>query len=253
MTTLLKGKTALVTGASRGIGRALAVGLAQHGANVAIADLADERAALAETAKLIEAEGRQACAHALDVTDASAIERVVAAIEAATGGIDILVNNAGILEPCNLQDLTEAAWHRHFDVNAKGVWMMSREVLKYMRARLAGRIVNVASLSGRQGDPTQGAYAASKSAVMSLTRVFAMEAGDAGIIVNSVCPGVIVTEMGRENLGSAEEERYWTEMAALKRLGEPEDVVGPVVFFASDLSGYVTGQALNVCGGMYYH
>ncbi|MEQ9422081.1 MAG: SDR family NAD(P)-dependent oxidoreductase [Rhodospirillaceae bacterium] len=255
MTTILQGKTALITGASRGIGRALAIGLARHGANVAVVDLTSQIAALEQTARLIEAEGRQAYTHVLDVTEPTAIADVVRAIETETGGVDILVNNAGILTPRRLEELSEAEWHQHFDVNAKGVWMMCREVLKYMRPRKQGRIVNIASLAGRQGDPTQGAYAASKSAVMSLTRVFAMEAGSDGIIVNSICPGIILTDMGYKNFGedALGEERHWAEMTALKRLGDPDDVVGPVVFFASELSGYVTGQALNVCGGMYYH
>jgi 3-oxoacyl-[acyl-carrier protein] reductase len=249
----LTGKTALVTGASQGIGAALAVGFAQHGADVVICDLAMQADAMAKVKSEIEALGRKCWTHALNVTDKSAIEEVVAMATKAAGGIDILVNNAGILKPSTLEELSEDDWDAHFNVNGKGVLLMTNAVLPQMRKRKAGRIINIASIAGRQGVPTQGHYAATKSTAITLTRVYAQEVGMDNITVNAICPGIILTEMGRKNLGSAEAIQHWQDVAALKRLGDPTDVVGPAVFFASDLSGFVTGQALNVCGGIYFH
>jgi 3-oxoacyl-[acyl-carrier protein] reductase len=249
----LDGKTALVTGASRGIGAALAVGLARHGADLVICDLPREQGAMDKVKAQVEAQGRRAWVMPLDVTDKSAIEQVVAQVTEAAGTIDILVNNAGILKPSTLENLSEADWDAHFDVNAKGILLMTNAVLPQMRTRKAGRIINIASIAGRQGVPTQGHYAATKATAITLTRVYAQEVGADGITVNAICPGIILTEMGRNNLGSEDAVRHWTEVAALKRLGDPDDIVGPTVFFASDLSAFVTGQALNVDGGIYFH
>ncbi|ABA78529.1 SDR family oxidoreductase [Rhodobacter sphaeroides] len=246
-------KTAVVTGAARGIGRALAVGLAEAGYDVAVTDLAAQADGLAETRALIEAAGRRAFVETVDVSDRAAVVAAMARIEDAAGGIDVLVNNAGILKPARLEDLSEADWDAHMDVNVKGVLSCCQAVLPGMRARKAGRIVNIASIAGRQGVPTQGHYAATKAAVITLTRVLAQEAGMDGITVNAICPGIILTEMGKNNLGSDEAIRHWEEVAALKRLGAPEDIVGPVLFFAGEQSAFVTGQALNVCGGIYFH
>lgn len=246
-------KTAVVTGAARGIGRALAVGLAEAGYDVAVTDLAAQADGLAETRALIEAAGRRAFVETVDVSDRAAVFAAMVRIEEAAGGIDVLVNNAGILKPARLEDLSEADWDAHMDVNVKGVLSCCQAVLPGMRARKAGRIVNIASIAGRQGVPTQGHYAATKAAVITLTRVLAQEAGMDGITVNAICPGIILTEMGKNNLGSDEAIRHWEEVAALKRLGAPEDIVGPVLFFAGEQSAFVTGQALNVCGGIYFH
>jgi len=248
-----KGKTALVTGASRGIGRALAKGLAEAGFDVAVTDLPSQAADLAVTKAEIEAAGRKAYVYTMDVSKKHEIEATAQALLEAAGSIDVLVNNAGILKPSLLQDLDEASWDAHFDINAKGVLMMCQAVLPHMRARRSGRVINIASIAGRQGVPTQGHYAATKSVVITLTRVLAQEVGMDGVTVNAICPGIILTEMGKNNLGSEAAIRHWEDVAALKRLGAPEDVVGPVLFFASDLSAFVTGQSLNVDGGIYYH
>ncbi|RUU57143.1 SDR family NAD(P)-dependent oxidoreductase [Mesorhizobium sp. M2C.T.Ca.TU.002.02.1.1] len=248
-----KGKTALVTGASRGIGRALAKGLAEAGFDVAITDLPSQAAELDVTKSEIEAAGRKAYVYTMDVSKKKDIEATAQALLKAAGSIDVLVNNAGILKPSLLQDLDEANWDAHFDVNAKGVLMMCQAVLPHMRARKSGRVINIASIAGRQGVPTQGHYAATKAVVITLTRVLAQEVGMDGVTVNAICPGIILTEMGKNNLGSEAAIRHWEDVAALKRLGAPEDIIGPVLFFASDLSAFVTGQALNVDGGIYYH
>ncbi|WP_440981503.1 SDR family NAD(P)-dependent oxidoreductase [Shinella sumterensis] len=247
------GSVAVVTGASRGIGRAIAVGLAEFGYDVAILDLGAQRKALDETGAEIRAAGRKAFIYELDVTSKPEIETTVAAILSEAGGIDVLVNNAGILKPSTLEDLSEKDWDAHFDVNAKGVLLMCQAVLPHMRSNKSGRIINIASIAGRQGVATQGHYAATKSTVITLTRVLAQEVGMDGITVNAICPGIILTEMGKNNLGSDEAVRHWETVASLKRLGYPEDIIGPVRFFASNQSDFVTGQSLNVCGGIYFH
>lgn len=250
---ILKGKTALITGASRGIGAALAVGLAENGADVVVTDMETQTTDLNKTEAAVNAIGRKCLNRTLDVTKKQQAEEVIAEATDRLGQIDILVNNAGILKPTTLENLDEKTWDAHFDVNAKGVLLMTNAVLPQMRARRSGRIINIASIAGRQGVVTQGHYAATKATAITLTRVYSQEVGADGITVNAICPGIILTEMGKNNLGSQEAIDHWSNVAALKRLGDPEDVVGPAVFFASDLSAFVTGQALNVCGGIYFH
>ena len=247
------GRVVLVTGASRGIGKAIAVGMAKLGYDVALTDIAREETALETVRVEVAGLGRRAFARTADVSSKAAVADLVAAVLGEAGRIDVLVNNAGILAPALLQDLSEQSWDAHFDVNTKGVWMMCQAVLPQMRERRSGRVRNLASIAGRQGVPTQGHYAATKAAVITLTRVFAQEVGADGVTVNAVCPGIILTEMGKNNLGSEEAIRHWEGVTALKRLGQPEDVVGPVYFFASEHADFVTGQALNVDGGIYYH
>lgn len=246
------GRVALVTGAGRGIGRAVAVGLASVGYDVAATDLESQMDGLAETCAEIESQGQKAYSYAMDVSQKLSVDSAVNALLQTAGRIDVLVNNAGILKPSLLQDLDEKTWDAHFNVNAKGVLLVCQAVLPHMRARKSGRVVNIASIAGRQGVPTQGHYAATKAAVIALTCVLAQEVGMDGITVNAICPGIILTEMGRNNLGSDEAVKHWEDVAALKRLGVPEDLIGPVNFFASEQSAFVTGQALNVCGGIYF-
>lgn len=247
------GKVALVTGAARGIGRSLARGFAEAGYDVAITDLPSQDEGLRATLAEVEATGRRGWLHHMNVAAKAEVDATVAAVLAEAGGLDVLVNNAGILKPSTLEALDEATWDAHFDVNAKGVLLCCQAVLPHMRSRKAGRIVNIASIAGRQGVPTQGHYAATKATVITLTRVLAQEVGADGITVNAICPGIILTEMGKNNLGSEAAIRHWAEVAALKRLGEPDDLIGPAVFFASDAAKFVTGQALNVDGGIYFH
>ncbi len=253
MTTKPVGSVAMVTGASRGIGRALAVGLAEFGYDVAVLDLPSMQAELDETARQVQAQGRKAYAMTMDVTSSADIERCVDDTISKASGIDVLVNNAGILKPSLLENLSDDDWDKHMDVNGKGVFMMCKAVIPHMRGKKSGRIINIASIAGRQGVATQGHYAATKSTVITLTRVFAQELGMDGITVNAICPGIILTEMGKNNLGSDDAIHHWETVAALKRLGDPEDIVGPACFFASNLSDFVTGQALNVDGGIYFH
>ncbi len=250
---ILSGKTVMITGASRGIGAALAKGMAQAGADIVLTDLEREMEPMQRVAKAVAGYGRQALALPIDVTDKTDVEAVVAEATRKQGSIDVLVNNAGVLSLSRLDDLDEKTWDLHFDVNAKGILLCTNAVLPQMKARQSGRIVNIASLAGRQGIPQQGHYAATKATAITLTRVYAQELGNDGIYVNALCPGIIMTEMGQNNLQKQEDRDYWAGATALRRLGEPADIVGPAVFLSSDLSGFVTGQALNVCGGLYFH
>ncbi len=250
---ILKGKTVMITGASRGIGAALAEGMAAAGADIVLTDLEREADAMTVVANKVEATGQRAVCIPIDVTNKARVEAVMEEATAAMGQIDVLVNNAGVLALSRLDELDEKTWDLHFDVNAKGIMLCTNAVLPQMKERGAGRIVNIASLAGRQGIEQQGHYAATKATAITLTRVYAQELGREGIYVNALCPGIIMTEMGQNNLQKQEDREYWAGATALRRLGEPEDIVGPAVFLSSDLSGFVTGQAINVCGGLYFH
>lgn len=244
------GHVALVTGASRGIGRAIALGLARAGFHVVLNDVASQQSALQDVRQEITALGRACWTFTADVSRRAEVEAMVQAAIAAAGHIDALVNNAGILIPNVVEALKEDQWDAVMDVNAKGTFLVTQALLAHMRGRRYGRIVNIASIGGKHGAPAQAHYSASKAAVMGFTRVLAQEVGPDGITANCVCPGIIVTEMGRTNLGDQTSIDRWVGMTALRRLGQPEDVAGPVCFLASDAAAFVTGQTLNVCGGI---
>ncbi len=243
-------RAALVTGASRGIGRAIALGLAREGFDVVVNDVGRQRAALEAVAGEIAATGRRAVALCADVSDRAGVAAMVGEAVAWSGRIDAVINNAGILIPGAVEALAEEHWDAVMDVNAKGTFLVVQALLPHMRARGYGRIVNIASIGGRHGAPEQAHYSASKAAVMGFTRVLAQEVGPFGITANCVCPGIIVTEMGRTNLEDPAVAGRWIASTALRRLGQPEDVVGPACFLASDAAAFVTGQSLNVCGGI---
>jgi 3-oxoacyl-[acyl-carrier protein] reductase len=245
--------TVLVTGASRGIGRAIAVGLAQRDFDVAINDIPAEAAAIEEVARAVEAAGQRSLRVPADITVRSEVQEMVSTVLREWQDLDVLVNNAGVLSTATLEELPEPEWERIFDVNAKGTFLVSQAVIPHMKERRRGRIIHIASIGGKQGAPGQAHYCSSKAAIIELTRVMAMELGEHGILVNAVCPGIILTEMGRNNLKSQEAIDKWTNATALRRLGDPEDVIGPVAFFASEDSSYITGQSLNVCGGIIFY
>ncbi|MCO5071631.1 MAG: SDR family oxidoreductase [Rhizobiaceae bacterium] len=245
-------RTAIVTGASRGIGRAIAVGLANRGYDLALNDIDRQKDDLNDAAEEVRGLGRKCVTILADVSDASDCKRAVAEAISGLGHIDVLVNNAGILKLSTIDEMTPELWDQTFAVNTRGVFQMTQAVVTHMKERRYGRIVNLASLAARTGGPGQSHYAASKSAVVGFTRVSSMEFGGFGITVNAVCPGIIMTEMGRNNLREPERVAYFEKITDLHRLGQPEDVVGPVAFFASDDSAFVTGQALNVDGGIFY-
>ncbi|MGC8524602.1 MAG: SDR family NAD(P)-dependent oxidoreductase [Acidibrevibacterium sp.] len=243
-------RIALVTGASRGIGRAIALALAAAGFDLALNDIARQRAALDQVCAEATARGGKALAMLADVSHRDEVETMVADILAAFGRVDALINNAGILIPSPVVSLAESDWDAVMDVNAKGTFLVTQAVLPSMRARKYGRIVNIASIGGKHGAPAQAHYSASKAAVMGFTRVLAQEVGADGITANCLCPGIIATDMGRTNLDDPETRAQWIRITALRRLGQPEDVAGPAVFLASDAAAFITGQTLNVCGGI---
>ena len=246
-------KTVLVTGASKGIGRSIALGMANRGYDVVINDIASEQAKLDTLAAEIQGKGQRALPIVADVSNKQQVDAMIKKTLDEWGVLDVLVNNAGILTVSMVDELTEDAWDRVFEVNAKGVFLVTQAVISHMKERREGRIIHIASIGGKRGGPGQAHYCSSKGAVIEFTRVLAMELGSYGITVNAVCPGIILTEMGRNNLGSQAEIDKWTDATALKRLGEPEDVVGSVAFFAGEDSAYITGQSLNVCGGIIFY
>lgn len=239
----LSGKNALVTGSTRGIGRAIAETLAKSGARVAIVgrDLQKAQDAAA-------AIGNGAQGFACDVTDTAAVAKLVADVEAAFGSIDILVNNAGITRDNLVMRLKDEDWDAVLNANLRGAFAAIRAVSRGMMKRRGGRIINVSSIIGIIGNKGQANYAASKAGLIALTKSVAKELGSRSILVNAVAPGFIETEMtaamtpeAREGLG---------KQIALERLGTPQDVAAAVAFLASDLASYITGQVLVVDGGM---
>jgi 2-deoxy-D-gluconate 3-dehydrogenase len=244
----LTGRTALVTGASRGIGRALALGLAQAGADVAVS--ARDGEALSLLAKEIEALGRRAVVLPADVTDAAACHALVTDAVAALGHLDVLVNNAGgstFFGP--LLDLRFSGWEKTMRLNIDSIVHLSQAAGRHMVDRGSGSIINVASVAGLTGTPMMAAYGASKAAVISLTKTLAAEWGPSGVRVNALCPGWTKTDLNRDLWDGADEGASWVAGQAIKRWGTVEEMVGPTVFLASDASSYLTGQSLVVDGG----
>jgi 3-oxoacyl-[acyl-carrier protein] reductase len=244
MTTIdLAGKVAFVTGSTRGIGHAIARALHAAGAKVAVVGRDRERAVAVATEL-----GDRAAGGACDVAHADQVEAAIAAAEAALGPIDILVNNAGLTRDNILLRLTDADWNAVLDANLKGAFHTTRAVIKGMMKRRAGRIVNITSIVGLTGNKGQANYAASKAGLIGFTKSVAKEYASRGVLANCVAPGFIETDM----TAALPDEARATLLQdiALGRLGRPEDVAGAVLFLASDLAGYITGQVLVVDGGM---
>jgi meso-butanediol dehydrogenase/(S,S)-butanediol dehydrogenase/diacetyl reductase len=251
----LQGRRALVTGAGSGIGRAIARALTAVGAKVAITDL-DLAGAEAVAAEL----GKSAIALRLDVTDAAATGATIQDVADRLGGLEIVCANAGISSMARVVDLTEAEWDANMAVNAKGVFLTNRAAVRHwLRTGGKGVIVNTASLAGKQGVPLLAHYAASKFAVVGFTQSLAREVAEHGIRVNCVCPGFVRTgmqerelvwEAGLRGMTPDTVRDEYVALTPLGRLEQPEDVADAVVFLASDAARFITGEALNVTGGV---
>ena len=244
---LLDGKTALVTGASRGIGRAVALCLAAEGARVAINYAGNVKAA-EEVKASIEAAGGTAILCQADIADSAAVEAMVADVVKEFGAIDILVNNAGITRDTFLMRMKDEDFAKVLDTNLKGVFYCTKAVAKLMMKKRSGRIVNMASVVGLVGNAGQTNYAAAKAGVIGFSKSAARELASRGITVNVVAPGFIGTDM-TAGLPESVKEKMLTDIP-LGRMGEPEDVANAVLFLASDQASYITGQVVNVDGGM---
>ncbi len=242
----LSGRVALVTGASRGIGRAIAEKLAARGAHVVAAARGDNAAA---TVDAILTAGGKADALALDVTQAGAAEAAIAATAGKHGRLDILVNNAGITKDQLMLRMKRDDWDTVLGTNLTAAFTLTQAALKPMLKQRGGRIVCISSVVGQSGNAGQANYAASKAGLIGFAKSVAMEVASRGITVNVVAPGLIDTDMTRAITGSAHEE--WAAKIPLKRLGTPEDIASAVCFLASDEASYITGQVLAVNGGMY--
>ena len=243
----LEGKTAIVTGAARGIGRAIALGFARENAHVVAADLDFQGAA-----RLIE-EIKELCGDGLalkaDVARNADLEKLVSKTIRRYGRIEILVNNAGICPRTPFEEIPEKEWDRVLAVNLKGIFLLSQKVFSHMKKNRYGKIVNIASGAGKVGGVQVGAhYSASKAGVICLTKTMALAGGPFGINVNAVCPGVIDTEI-TTSLPRAKIKKY-KEMIPLGRIGSADDVANVVLFLASDVSNYITGEIADVNGGL---
>lgn len=244
---LLAGKTAVVTGAARGIGKAIALKFAQEGANIAFTDLnIDDNAK--QTEQEIAAFGVKVKGYASNAADFDDTHKVVEAIVADFGQIDILVNNAGITRDGLMMRMTEQQWDMVINVNLKSAFNFIHAVSPVMMKQKSGSIINMSSVVGLSGNAGQTNYSASKAGMIGLAKSIAKELGSRGIRANCICPGFIITEM--TGALSEDVKKQWAAQIPLRRGGTPEDVANVATFLASDLSSYVSGQEIPVCGGM---
>jgi 3-oxoacyl-[acyl-carrier protein] reductase len=244
---LLSGKTALVTGATRGIGKGIALKLANEGANIAFTFVSS-----VEKAKIFEEEltalGVKAKGYQSNAAEFAGAEKLIEDIVKEFGGIDVVVNNAGITRDNLMMRMTEQMWDEVMDTNLKSAFALTKAVQRPMMKARSGSIINITSVVGITGNAGQANYAASKAGMIGLTKSVAKELGSRNIRCNAIAPGFIETEM-TEALPE-ETRKEWCEGIALKRGGSPDDVANAVLFLASDMSAYITGQTINVCGGM---
>jgi 3-oxoacyl-[acyl-carrier protein] reductase len=242
----LSGQVALVTGASRGIGKAIAVALGKAGAKVACVARNEEK--LKETAAEIAAGGGAATVHVCDVADSSGVQATVDAVVEAHGRLDIVVNNAGITKDTLLPMMGDADWDNVIAANLRSVFLFSRAASKVMMRQRYGRIINMSSVSGLVGNPGQSNYSASKAGIIGFTQTVARELAKRKITVNAICPGFIATDMA-EALGDAIIEEV-TKRIPMQRIGAAEEIADAVLYLASESGSYMTGQVLVLDGGM---
>ncbi len=244
---LLEGKIALITGASRGIGHGIAVKFAEQGANVAFTYLSSVEKGQ-ELERELQAFGVKAKGYKSDAADFKAAEELVNAVIADFGTIDVLVNNAGITRDTLLMRMSEQQWDEVINANLKSVFNLTKAVQKPMLKQRKGSIINMSSVVGIKGNAGQSNYAASKAGIIGFTKSVALELGSRNIRSNAIAPGFIETEMTAAL--DAKVVEGWRDSIPLKRGGTPDDVANATIFLASDMSAYITGQVINVCGGM---
>ena len=258
---MLEKKTAIITGGGRGIGRGIGLELAKEGADIVVADLIQENAR--NTANEIQTLGRKATAVEMDVTDEASVATGIKTALTEHGRIDILVNNAGVLGRHAGSEVDLQDWDMCLDVNLKAIWTVTRVLVDHFKANQYGKIISISSISGRQGRPGMPAYSASKAGVISLTQSLAAELGPFNVNVNAICPGLLWTDLWRRlevlyGGAKSEEEinqrkhfnRYVADQCPLGREQTPEDIGMAIAFLASDRARNITGQALNVDGGI---
>jgi 3-oxoacyl-[acyl-carrier protein] reductase len=242
----LSGKTAIVTGASRGIGKAIALALAANGAKVAcVARSADK---LKETADEIAAAGGAAEVHPCDVTDSEAVTKLVEGLAEKWGQVDVVVNNAGITADTLIPRMTDEQWDSVIATNLRSVFLFTRVASQVMMRKRTGRIINISSVSGIMGNPGQANYSASKAGIIGLTRTVARELAGRKITVNAICPGFIASEMTAA-MGTALDDMIKEKIPA-KRLGEADEIADAVLYLASDSAAYMTGEVITIDGGL---
>jgi 3-oxoacyl-[acyl-carrier protein] reductase len=244
---LLEGKTALITGASRGIGKAIAIRFAIEGADIAITNIVDDEE-FKTTLKEISALGVKAKGYVSNAANFEDSQRVINDVVKDLNRVDILVNNAGITRDTLLMRMTEDQWDSVISVNLKSVFNLTKAVLQTMLKQKSGSIINMSSVVGVSGNAGQSNYSASKAGIIGFTKSVAKEVGSRNIRCNGIAPGFILTEMTEKLPEDVKTE--WAAKIPLRRGGTPEDVANTALYLASDLSSYVTGQIIHVCGGM---
>jgi 3-oxoacyl-[acyl-carrier protein] reductase len=244
---LLEGKTALITGASRGIGKAIALKFAREGADIAVTNIFDDDE-FKTTIKEIKTFGVKAKGYVFNVASFNDSQRIINEILTDFTKIDILVNNAGITKDTLLMRMTEEQWDAVIAVNLKSVFNLTKAVIQPMLKQKGGSIINMSSVVGVSGNAGQSNYSASKAGILGFTKSIAKEVGSRSIRVNAIAPGFILTEMTDKLPEDVKNE--WINKIPLRRGGTPDDVANTALYLASDLSSYVTGQTINICGGM---
>jgi len=243
----LKGRVALITGSGRGIGRAVAEAMAEAGADVVINDI--DQNSIEEAVEELSKRGTRVIGVKADISKKTEVAHMFNQAASRLGQVDILVNNAGVIVRKAAEELTEEEWDRVLGVNLKAAFLCSQAAAPGMMRRRWGRIINISSIMGATTVPPRAAYCASKGGIMALTRDLAVEWAQYGITVNSVAPGWTLTDFTREYFAREEVSRYLLERIPLKRFAQPEEIAGIVVFLASDLASYLTGETIFVDGG----